>query len=172
MARENFLEDYVTVNERIMEFYEKYPTGRITTEIVSLENGVVVIKSYAYRNAEDTLPSATGHAYEKEGSSFINKTSFIENAETSSVGRCIANLGIAIKKSVASYEEVANAKLNQAEKKLSKEVSTTELKKKWQELAGSLDGFDSFYDDRIKQGFTNGQLDEFLDKKLKAKGDK
>jgi hypothetical protein len=52
-------------------------------------------------------------AYEKENSSFINKTSALENCETSAVGRALAILGFEIKKSVASYEEVANAKLNQ-----------------------------------------------------------
>ena len=104
--------DYVQVNERIEKFYEKYPEGSIQTEIQSNENGIVIFKAYAYRTKEDTRP-ATGHAYEKEGSSFINKTSYIENCETSAVGRALAMLGFEIKKSIASREEVANAKLQQ-----------------------------------------------------------
>lgn len=104
--------DYVQVNERIEKFYEKYPEGSIQTEIQSIVDGVVIFKAYAYRDREDTRP-ATGHAYEKENSSFINKTSYIENCETSAVGRALAMLGFEIKKSIASKEEVENAKLQQ-----------------------------------------------------------
>ena len=106
------LDEYVTVNERIMKFYEKYPEGRIVTEIISWQDGVIVMKATVYRDIND-IPAATGHAYEKEGSSFINQTSALENAESSATGRALAMLGFEIKKSIASYEEVANAKLNQ-----------------------------------------------------------
>lgn len=106
------LDDYVTVNERIDKFYEKYPDGSIQTEIVSNENGVVIFKAYAYRDREDTKP-ATGHSMEKEGSTYINKTSHVENCETSAVGRALAMLGFEIKKSVASREEVENARAQQ-----------------------------------------------------------
>jgi hypothetical protein len=113
MMAGNFnLDEYIGVNERIEKFYEKYPEGSLQTEIVSNANGEVIIKAYAYRNSEDKHPT-TGHAMEKEGSSFINKTSHIENCETSAVGRALAMMGFEIKKSVASREEVANAKLNQ-----------------------------------------------------------
>jgi hypothetical protein len=110
--------DYVQVNERIEKFYEKYPEGSIQTEIQSIVDGVVIFKAYAYRDREDTRP-ATGHAYEKENSSFINKTSYIENCETSAVGRALAMLGFEIKKSIASKEEVENAKLQQQPTKIS-----------------------------------------------------
>lgn len=114
------IDDYVAVNERIEKFYEKYPQGSIETEIVYNDNGQVIFKAYAYRDKEDTRP-ATGHAMEKEGSSFINKTSHIENCETSAVGRALAMLGFEIKKSIASKEEVENAQLQQEEeKKISK----------------------------------------------------
>lgn len=109
--------DYVQVNERIEKFYEKYPEGSIQTEIQSIVDGVVIFKAYAYRDREDTRP-ATGHAYEKENSSFINKTSYIENCETSAVGRALAMLGFEIKKSIASKEEVENAKLQQQPTKI------------------------------------------------------
>lgn len=114
------IDDYVAVNERIEKFYDKYPQGSIETEIVYNDNGQVIFKAYAYRDKEDTRP-ATGHAMEKEGSSFINKTSHIENCETSAVGRALAMLGFEIKKSIASKEEVENAQLQQQEdKKISK----------------------------------------------------
>lgn len=112
MAGNFDLNDYVQVNERIEKFYEKYPNGSIQTEMLHLAEGVVVFKAYAYREPGDERP-CTGHAYEKEGSSFINKTSFIENCETSAVGRALAMMGFEIKKSIASQEEVANARLQQ-----------------------------------------------------------
>ena len=120
-GREDALRDYVEVNTRIMKFYEKYPEGRILTEILDWKDGVVVMKATVYRDSSDVI-AATGHAYEKEGSSFINKTSALENCETSCVGRSLAMLGFEIKKSVASKEEVANAMLNQ-----NKESSTGKL---------------------------------------------
>ena len=72
---------------------------------------------------------ATGHAFEREGSTFINKTSHIENCETSAWGRCLGNFGIGIEAAVASYEEVANAVIQQKAPKVKKEkesVSATE----------------------------------------------
>ncbi len=97
---------YVEVNQRIMYFRETYEQGRILTDIVKLENGMCVIKANIF-NGETLV--ATGHAYEKEGSTFINKTSFIENCETSAIGRALGILGIGIDTSIASSEEVATA---------------------------------------------------------------
>jgi hypothetical protein len=64
---------YVQVNERIMYFREHYPTGNIITEIVSIADGVCIMKVLI---TVDNIVRATGHAYEKEDSSFINKTSY------------------------------------------------------------------------------------------------
>jgi len=97
---------YVEVNERIKYFREHYKNGQIITDLVSLENGVCVIRAVVY---VDALIVATGHAYEKEGSTFINKTSYIENCETSAIGRALGIFGIGIDASVASAEEVKNA---------------------------------------------------------------
>ena len=99
--------DYAEVNQRIKAFRMLYPNGCIQTSIESLENGVVVMKAVVKDEEEHIL--GTGYAYEKESSSFINKTSYIENCETSAVGRALGMLGIGIDTSVASYEEVANA---------------------------------------------------------------
>lgn len=111
--RQDALKDYVEVNVRIERFYQKFPNGRINTFMQSNDNGVVIMRAEVFRDLNDAQPSATGHAYEKEGSSYINKTSYIENCETSAVGRALAILGFEIKKSVASKEEVANAQLQQ-----------------------------------------------------------
>lgn len=99
--------DYVEVNKRVMAFRELEPNGSITTEIISLENGVVVMKATAISGDGKVL--GTGFAYEKESSSYINKTSYIENCETSAVGRALGFCGIGVDSSIASAEEVANA---------------------------------------------------------------
>ena len=98
--------EYVMVNERILHFWNNYE-GSIETELLSNEDGICIFKATIYNQDHKIL--ATGHAYEKEGSTFINKTSYIENCETSAVGRALGLLGIGIETSIASAEEVGNA---------------------------------------------------------------
>ena len=105
---------YAEVNQRIKAFRMLYPEGTIETEMLSNENGVCIFKAKIY-NEEQTL-LGTGTAYEKENSTFINKTSYIENCETSAVGRALAMCGIGIDTSIASAEEVQNAIANQEDK--------------------------------------------------------
>lgn len=113
--------NYVEVNERIKAFWQLCPEGRIVTQTIKLENDICVIQAAVFENKNDNNPRATGIAYEKEGSTFINKTSYIENCETSAVGRALGNAGIGIDTSVASAEEVQNAIIQQdAEKTISK----------------------------------------------------
>ena len=106
--------EYITVNERILEFRDTYCDNdySLVSEMLSNEGGVCIFKASIYKG--DYLV-ATGHAYEKEGSTFINKTSYIENCETSAWGRALANLGIGIDVSVASADEVGNAVKQQKE---------------------------------------------------------
>ena len=99
--------EYVEVNERLKHFRSNYNSWCLTSDVVELTDDRCVIKATIFDDNGNIR--ATGHAYEKEGSSFINKTSFVENCETSAWGRALANLGIGLDTSVASYEEVANA---------------------------------------------------------------
>lgn len=103
--------DYAEVNQRIKAYRMLYPTGTILTEMLSNENGICIFKASIYD--EDTNIIATGTAYEKEDSTFINKTSYIENCETSAVGRALGMAGFGIDTSIASAEEVLNAIENQ-----------------------------------------------------------
>ena len=103
--------DYAEVNQRIKAFRMVYPQGMIKTDIESLVDGVCVMRAEVYTDYGVLL--GTGTAYEKEDSSFINKTSFIENCETSAVGRALGMAGFGIDVSVASAEEVQNAINNQ-----------------------------------------------------------
>lgn len=106
--------DYAEVNQRIKAFRMLYPTGTISTEMVSNENGVCIFRAtVGFDESENFRVLGVGTAYEKEGSTFINKTSYIENCETSAVGRALGMAGFGIDTSVASAEEVQNAMANQ-----------------------------------------------------------
>ena len=99
---------YVEVKERIKYFREIHKDWGLTSEILDLSDERCVIKA-TITNAEDRV-IATGIAYETKGSSYINKTSFIENCETSAWGRALANLGIGLDVAISSADEVLNAK--------------------------------------------------------------
>lgn len=106
---------YAMVKDRVAAFREVCPCGSITTDILSLANGVVTIKATV--SDEDGNILGTGIAQEKEGNGFINKDSFVPNCETSAIGRALGNCGIGASGSYASAEEVANAIKNQGERK-------------------------------------------------------
>lgn len=109
--------DYAEVNQRIKAFRMVYPTGVIETEMLSNDNGVCIFKAIVgYRQNNELYKLATGTAYEKENSTFINKTSYIENCETSAIGRALGMCGFGIDTLVASAEEVQNAMANQNKK--------------------------------------------------------
>lgn len=99
--------DYAQVAERIKAFRDLCVNGQIVTEILSLEKGIVTMKATILDEKGNIL--ATGHAQEDQSKGMINKTSFIENCETSAVGRALANCGFGIDAGVASAEEVQNA---------------------------------------------------------------
>jgi len=101
-------QDYVTVAERIEKFYERYPDGRIITHIIEHdpERGFILMRAEVYRNADDALPAATGHAYELKTEGYIQRTSYIEVCETSSVGRALAMAGFEVRRGIASREEM------------------------------------------------------------------
>lgn len=111
--------EYAEVNQRIKAFRMVYPNGSISTEMKSNENGVCIFNAVVgYQDGENFILLGSGTAYEKENSSFINKTSYIENCETSAVGRALGMAGFGIDTSVASAEEVANAITQQDSEKI------------------------------------------------------
>lgn len=112
------LAEYVTVNERIIKFYEKYPNGRINTHLLEVNSEKVILRATVYRDATKIVRNpvtgeaeadSTGYAEELRAVGFVNKTSAVENGETSAVGRALALLGFEIKKGIASREEVQGA---------------------------------------------------------------
>jgi hypothetical protein len=102
---------YVEVKERVKYLREHFKDYKIVTELIKLENDLCIFKAMILNEKNEIV--SIGHAYEKEGSSFINKTSYIENAESSAVGRALGFFGIGIDISIASIDEIQNAVLNQ-----------------------------------------------------------
>ena len=111
--------EYSPVQERIKAFRMCYPEGFVRTELLSVQDGVCIMRAEV--GFGDTI-LGSGTAYEKETSSYINKTSYIENCETSAVGRALGMAGFGIEVSIASLEEVANAIANQEPQKAPKKA--------------------------------------------------
>lgn len=105
--------EYAEVNQRVKAFRMVHPNGAILTEIIDLSDGIVTMKASALDEEGKIL--GTGHAQEKESSSYINKTSYIENCETSAVGRALGMCGFGIDTSICSADELTNAMNNQGE---------------------------------------------------------
>lgn len=120
--------NYVMVDQRVMAFRKLFPEGFIDTDVVSNADGVCVMRARVgmYDDCHNPVILATGWAYEKEQSSYINKTSYIENCETSAVGRALGFLGLGIEGgAICSAEELANAINNQEKKPVRKDAPAT-----------------------------------------------
>lgn len=108
MTRYN-LDAYEDVDTRIHKFYDRYPSGRIVTEVIAYSDTQFIVKACVYRDDTQRDVSATGLAEERVGSSPVNKTSALENCETSAIGRALANLGLSAKGSRPSRQEMEKA---------------------------------------------------------------
>lgn len=118
MAQFN-LQDYETVEERIKRFYADNPKGRIETELVEhiIDKGMWVMKASVFMSDADLDAKATGFASEIDGQGMANKTSALENAETSAIGRALANANYSGNKR-ASREEMQKVQRGTAATKL------------------------------------------------------
>lgn len=101
--------EYIDVAQRVQGFWELYPEGRISTEMTADDGKRCVFKAEVYGAKDTPWPIATGHAYEVNNGRGVNATSYIENCETSAVGRALGMLGIGSTDSIASADEVSAA---------------------------------------------------------------
>lgn len=136
--------DYETVESRIRRFYDLHDDGRIITEWDNMDGFIDqkspntwVIKAYVYISAGDQangLPKATGYAFEIDGTGGANNTSALENAETSAIGRALANMNLSGNKR-ASREEMAKVARGTRDFLLEASVldSKEELRQLWAE---------------------------------------
>ena len=103
---------YVLVSDRVQYFNEAYPTGSITTDLVSNpESDMVIVKATVIPDA-DSGRHFTGYSQAVIGDGMVNKTAALENAETSAVGRALGFMGIGVIESIASADEMSKAKVN------------------------------------------------------------
>ena len=144
-ARVTFIEKggkvnvYVEVNERIKAFRKVYPEGFILTEMASNQDGVCVFRTEVgyYLVGDTKIVLGTGTAYENEGSSFINKTSYIENCETSSVGRALGMAGFGIDDDIASAEEInGTIAISEADKAKNQQKALNDLRAMYEKNGG------------------------------------
>lgn len=99
-------DDYETVADRLKRWWVAYPEGCILTTMVHYDSKTVVFRAEGYADANSKQPIASGYAEEVLGSSPVNKTSFVENCETSAIGRMISNSPIGITGQRPSREEM------------------------------------------------------------------
>ena len=114
MAKFN-LDDYELVEDRLKKFWADYPEGRVDTSIVHItdDGSCVTIKAEVYTDEMKVLPVSTGIAQETKGDGFANTTSWMENCETSAIGRALASAGYHGEE-FCSADELATAVSNQA----------------------------------------------------------
>lgn len=100
------LDDYETVEERLIKFWKDHPDGQIHTKLVGSSTTQYIVEASIYRTEADARPWTTGLAEETVQGRGVNATSALENCETSAIGRALANAGYATKGKRASREEM------------------------------------------------------------------
>ena len=98
---------YAMVHDRIKAFRKVFPEGRIDTSVIKCEGDMCIVTAKVYNEEGSMLGSGT--AQEAQGTSTINKTSYVENCETSAIGRALGVAGFGLLDSIASADEMKNA---------------------------------------------------------------
>lgn len=169
------LDEYDLVEDRIRRFYEDNPDGRIVTyELTSKqdrEKGYWVVRAQIFESHEDQhamTPKATGMAFEIEGGAGANRTSALENAETSAIGRALANADYAKGKrpSRTEMEKAARGPQPRAASKPAPDEFLTKV-----DAATSLTELNSLWEEAVKAGFSEEVRSVFTGRK-KALNDK
>jgi hypothetical protein len=101
------LDDYETVEERLVKFWKDHPDGQIHTKVLEHTSSRFIVEASIYRTEADLRPWTTGLAEETVQGRGVNATSALENCETSAIGRALANAGYATKGKRASREEMS-----------------------------------------------------------------
>jgi hypothetical protein len=104
------LDDYETVEERLVKFWKDHPDGQIHTKVLEHTTARFIVEASIYRTEADSRPWTTGLAEETVQGRGVNATSALENCETSAIGRALANAGYATKGKRASREEMSKVK--------------------------------------------------------------
>jgi hypothetical protein len=123
------LEDYETVEDRLIKYWKDNPDGRVFTRLLESTASRFIVEAAVYRSKDDTAPWATGLAEETVQGRGVNATSALENCETSAIGRALANAGYATKGKRPTREEMgkvaAKAKADEAIQEAKTKMSQT-----------------------------------------------
>jgi hypothetical protein len=118
------LSDYETVEDRLVRFWAEHgPGARVETVMMSYDGDSCIFRAEVYFKNSETVPTATGYAHEIRSDRGVNATSFVENCETSAIGRALANCGYATHGKRPSREEMS--KVSRAENPNTGHVSPT-----------------------------------------------
>lgn len=118
------VKDYALVKDRLVSAHDEFPKCQIRTELVNVQpikdtatgetcNEYIIKAIFTPEPLSEPEVYYTGYAAERDNTGFVNKTSALENGETSAVGRALAFAGFGVDHSIASREEVENAKAKQ-----------------------------------------------------------
>jgi hypothetical protein len=121
--------EYAPVADRIALFYERFPAGRIITQLTMHNGREVVFRASVYRTERSRTPAATGWASERVGDGDVNTVACLENTETSAIGRALANLGFTASRRRPSREEMEKAE--RARRTLARRLSTPPVPNEW-----------------------------------------
>lgn len=100
------LSNYETVESRLLRYWEQFPDGRIETTLMNYDGESCIVRTVIWKHRDDANPTATGYAHEIHTDRGVNMTSFIENCESSSIGRCLANMNFSKQGARPSREEM------------------------------------------------------------------
>lgn len=132
------LNDYETVDERIQRFRRDHKEARIETTVLAYEGEVGktrwIVRAEVYRTADAERPAGVGHAFENDGQGMANKTSALENAETSAVGRALAQAGYSGSKRT-TREEMGKVLIPELTARIAAATSKDETREIWQEAS-------------------------------------
>ena len=110
------LSEYTTVRERVIEFWKRFPNGRIETEILEWSDKRFIVAARLFREMADQKPFSTGLANEVITDRGVNKDFALENGATSAIGIACANANIGIEKHKSSREEIQKVISKKTEK--------------------------------------------------------
>lgn len=132
------LQNYETVSERTLKFYREYPKGRIETSLEDFSGNHNatrwVMRAAVYRDSETaTPPAGVGYAFEIDGGKGANRSSALENCETSAIGRALAAAGFASDKQRATREEMRKVAITDARDALSRARTVDDARAVWTE---------------------------------------
>ena len=108
-SQERSFADYAPVADRVTLFYARFPQGRIVTDLHSRTEHEITFRASVFRTPDEVEPASTGWASERIGDGEINQVACLENAETSAIGRALANLGFTASRQRPSREEMEKA---------------------------------------------------------------